>query len=81
MCGTKFYVYGGQVDGEFLDDLWCFDLSSCERGFLQPSTCVQPLAVKPGNPQWDNLSSPPGAKAPAKRTGHVMVTYGDKLFL
>lgn len=30
MCGTKFYVYGGQVDGEFLDDLWCFDLSSCE---------------------------------------------------
>ena len=42
---------------------------------------AQTPPVKRGNPQWDNLSSPPGAKAPAKRTGHVMVTYGDKLFL
>ena len=42
---------------------------------------AQTPLVKQGNPQWDNLSSPPGAKAPAKRTGHVMVTYDDKLFL
>lgn len=81
MCGTKFYIYGGQVDGEFLDDLWCFDLSSCECDFLWTSCLSSTLPVKRGNPQWDNLSSPPGTKAPAKRTGHVLVTYGDKLFL
>lgn len=96
MCGTKFYIYGGQVDGEFLDDLWCFDLSSRTLPFISTSIflrCFEHIAfpktftdvcvvtVKDGRPRWENLSSPPNTKAPARRTGHVMVTYADKLYL
>ncbi|KAG8961162.1 Negative regulator of mitotic exit [Tulasnella sp. 408] len=65
MCGTRFFVFGGQVDGEFLNDLWAFDLSS----------------LKTPDPNWDLYSPVPGSDLPARRTGHVCVAHSDKLYM
>ncbi|KAK0208871.1 hypothetical protein DFS33DRAFT_1380357 [Desarmillaria ectypa] len=63
MAGTRFIVFGGQVDGEFLNDIWSFDLSTLKTGtvwyYLEPTT----------------------PERPARRTGHICMTYGDRIFI
>ncbi|KIP12569.1 hypothetical protein PHLGIDRAFT_97993 [Phlebiopsis gigantea 11061_1 CR5-6] len=64
MVGSKFYMFGGQVDGEFLNDLWVFDLNSLRT-----------------QAQWDLVEPAEGSPKPAQRTGHVCVSYGEKIIL
>ena len=30
MHDTKFYVFGGQAEGAFMNDLWSYDIRQCE---------------------------------------------------
>ncbi|KZT75075.1 hypothetical protein DAEQUDRAFT_659712 [Daedalea quercina L-15889] len=64
MVGSKFYMFGGQVDGEFLNDLWAFDLNSLRTKAM-----------------WELVEPAEGSPRPAQRTGHICVTFENKIFL
>lgn len=82
MVGSKFFIFGGQVDGEFLNDLWCFDLNTC-----QPSHPVSesrltslPHTVK-SSPAWELIKPAPGNEPPPRRTGHIMLSMDDTIYM
>ncbi|KAK4200592.1 putative Tip elongation aberrant protein 1 [Triangularia verruculosa] len=70
ILGSKIYIFGGQVEGYFMNDLAAFDLNQLQM---------------PNN-RWEMLISstesggPPG-KMPPARTNHSVITFNDKLYL
>ncbi|KAL6712530.1 Negative regulator of mitotic exit [Coniothyrium glycines] len=71
ILGSKIYIFGGQVEGFFFNDLVAFDLNSLQSSasrweVLLPNT-------------KDQVS--PQMRAPPARTNHSVVTWNDKLYL
>ncbi|GAB1311644.1 Negative regulator of mitotic exit [Madurella fahalii] len=71
ILGSKIYIFGGQVEGYFMNDLSAFDLNQLQM----PNNRWEMLL-----PSTDN-GGPPQGKAPPARTNHSMVTFNDKLYL
>ncbi|TVY44972.1 Tip elongation aberrant protein [Lachnellula occidentalis] len=69
IIGSKIYVFGGQVEGYFMNDLVAFDLNALQV---------------PTN-RWEMLIRTTDEKAvpglPPARTNHSVVTYNEKLYL
>ncbi|KAI1188154.1 hypothetical protein F5B17DRAFT_439803 [Nemania serpens] len=71
IVGSKIYIFGGQVEGYFMNDLAAFDLNQLQM---------------PNN-RWDILienlesGSTSTTKVPPARTNHTMITYNDKMYL
>ncbi|TDZ60639.1 Tip elongation aberrant protein 1 [Colletotrichum trifolii] len=71
ILGSKIYIFGGQIEGYFMNDLSAFDLNQLQM---------------PNN-RWEMLiqntesGGPPVGKIPAARTNHTVVTFNDKMYL
>ncbi|KAI9738014.1 MAG: Negative regulator of mitotic exit [Cirrosporium novae-zelandiae] len=71
ILGSKIYVFGGQVEGLFFNDLVAFDLNSLQTA----------------NSKWELLlkntmeGGPPAGSVPQPRTNHSVITWNEKLFL
>lgn len=69
ILGSKIYIFGGQVEGSFYNDLIAFDLNALQN---------------PGN-QWEflipNTNGQPSQSVPPARTNHTMISHNDSLFL
>ncbi|EAA36526.3 hypothetical protein GE21DRAFT_2107 [Neurospora crassa] len=71
ILGSKIYVFGGQVEGYFMNDLAAFDLNQLQM----PSNRWEMLiaTTEPGTTPQGNV--------PPARTNHSMVTFNDKMYL
>lgn len=71
ILGSKIYVFGGQVEGYFFNDLWAFDLN----------------ALQNAHSKWEMITQnsldggPPEGQIPPARTNHTTVTWNEKLYL
>jgi len=71
IVGSKIYIFGGQVEGYFMNDLCSFDLNQLQM---------------PNN-RWEVLienteaTNPAQVVVPPARTNHSVITYDDKLYL
>lgn len=71
ILGTKLYVFGGQVDGSFYNDLIAFDLSALQGNVSGWEVLVQNTLD----------GGPPQGQTPPARTNHTVITWKDKLIL
>jgi len=72
IMGSRIYIFGGQVEGYFFNDLVAFDLNALQQANSRWEVLV------PNNPD-----GPPvlGGQIPQARTNHTVVTWNDKLVL
>ncbi|KAH7037416.1 uncharacterized protein B0I36DRAFT_65816 [Microdochium trichocladiopsis] len=71
IVGSKIYIFGGQVEGYFMNDLCAFDLNQLQMPNNRWEVLIENTEV----------SNPAHLAAPPARTNHSMVTYDDKLYL
>ena len=81
MVNTKFYVFGGQVDGEFLNDLWAFDLNTRELVYRFVEKHWPDRILVRTKATWELIKPNTPTEGPAKRTGHVCVSFGDRIIM
>ncbi|OAA75617.1 Kelch-type beta propeller [Akanthomyces lecanii RCEF 1005] len=66
ILGSKIYIFGGQVEGYFMNDLAAFDLNQLQMA----------------NNRWEILlQSDASPSIPAARTNHTVINYNDKMYL
>jgi DNA repair exonuclease SbcCD ATPase subunit len=71
ILGSKIYIFGGQVEGYFFNDLVAFDLNALQQASNRWEILIQNTID----------GGPPHGQIPPARTNHTMVSWNDKLYL
>jgi len=71
ILGSKIYIFGGQVEGYFMNDLSAFDLNQLQMPHNKWELLI---------PNTDGAVQQQG-KVPQARTNHSVITYNDKMYL
>jgi hypothetical protein len=80
VSGSKLFIIGGQADGEFMNDLWAFDLALRKCFGLLASDISLTVSLVQTELQWTRYKHH-RLNEPTKRTGHVCVAYKNQIIL
>ncbi|TEB21198.1 hypothetical protein FA13DRAFT_1742289, partial [Coprinellus micaceus] len=80
MVSSRFFVFGGQVDGEFFSGLWLFDLNSCEVYAYRSlrASCPLTLFTVRRRAAWE-LYEPSTTEKLARRMGQARIAFEDRI--
>lgn len=80
MLDSKLYVFGGQAEGSFMNDLWSYDIRQRTYSVpLTPTISADPSTVAGDTHVWEHVQS--NGPSPPKRTGHALTSYQNKIYL
>ncbi|KAK1065674.1 Negative regulator of mitotic exit [Friedmanniomyces endolithicus] len=71
ILGSKIYIFGGQVEGYFFNDLVAFDLNALQQATNRWEILIQNTID----------GGPPHGQIPPARTNHTIISYNDRLYL
>ncbi|PNS19570.1 hypothetical protein CAC42_7414 [Sphaceloma murrayae] len=71
ILGSKIYIFGGQVEGFFFNDLVAFDLNALQQAQNRWEILIQNTID----------GGPPHGQIPPARTNHSIITWNDRLYL
>lgn len=71
ILGSKIYIFGGQVEGFFFNDLVAFDLNALQQTASRWEVLIQNTID----------GGPPHGQIPPARTNHSVITWNDRLYL
>lgn len=71
ILGSKIYIFGGQVEGFFFNDLVAFDLNALQQASNRWEILIQNTID----------GGPPHGQIPPARTNHSLITWNDRLYL
>lgn len=80
MHDTRFFVFGGQAEGAFMNDLWTYDIKQRELvNLILTGASLSRLVVTGSSHRWEQIqySSPP----PPRRTGHILTAHQGSLYV
>ncbi|KAI1876111.1 hypothetical protein JX265_000642 [Neoarthrinium moseri] len=71
IVGSKIFIFGGQIEGYFMNDLAAFDLNQLQLPTNRWEILYENI----------DINSSPKGRVPPARTNHTMISYNDKLYL
>ncbi|RUS22386.1 hypothetical protein BC937DRAFT_89461 [Endogone sp. FLAS-F59071] len=79
VVGSRMFIFGGQVDDHYLNDLIVFDVNTRKNSYLIFILYRHLNTVTSTAPQWDFVVA--GNEAPAGRRGHISAYHDGKVYI